>query len=94
MLPDVWADFEGAKWYAAESLETEGFIHCSFESQIEGVLERYYSGVKMVLLLEIDPKKLDSELRLEKSTNDELFPHIYGKINLDSVLDVTKRELH
>jgi len=81
VLPAVWKIFEGEDFYTAESLETEGFIHCSFENQIDGVLRRYYSGVENVLVIEIDPEKLTSKLVQEPSTNDEIYPHIYGKIN-------------
>ena len=43
-----------------------------------------------LLLLEIDESKLESEVRFEKSTNDELFPHVYGPINKRAILSVTQ----
>lgn len=93
VLPEVWRDFEGKELYQADSLTTEGFIHCSFENQLEGVLERYYKNSKRVLILEIESEKLTSKLVNEPSTNDEIYPHIYGKINMDSVVRVSEREL-
>jgi uncharacterized protein (DUF952 family) len=93
VLPKVWKKFDGEKFYEAESLSTEGFIHCSFEDQLEGVLERYYSGVERVLTLEIDPELLASRLVNEPSTNGEIYPHIYGKINLDAVVAVNLRTI-
>jgi hypothetical protein len=59
--------------YQPDSLTTEGFIHCSYQSQLEGVLKRYYSGVEKVLILTIETDKLFSKLVKEPSTNDELF---------------------
>ena len=35
VLPEVWAAFD-TELYRATSLETEGFIHCSFADQLEG----------------------------------------------------------
>jgi len=92
-LPEVWKTFAGKDEYFAESLATEGFIHCSYESQLAGVFGRYYSGVEKVILLEIDPELLTSELRVEASTNEELYPHIYGPINNGAVVSVMEHEL-
>ena len=88
VLPEIWETFKDEELYEAESLATEGFIHCSFESQLEGVLERYYQGVEKVLVMEIDADKLNSKLVIEPSTNDELYPHIYGKINKTAIVEI------
>ena len=93
VLPEVWKEFKGEEFYEAESLAAEGFIHCSFENQLEGVLERYYSGVERVLILEINPGKLTSKVVCEPSTNDEIYPHIYGKINSEAVIGTKARDL-
>jgi uncharacterized protein (DUF952 family) len=92
-LPEVWERFKTKPSYQPDSLTTEGFIHCSYQSQIEGVLDRYYSGVEKVLILTIDTDKLLSKLVKEPSTNNELFPHIYGRLNRNAVVDVEERIL-
>lgn len=74
--------------YEAASLQTEGFIHLSTKEQVAGVLERYYQNVPDLLLLEIDPNKLTHNLRYEAATNNEHFPHLYGKLNKDAVVAV------
>lgn len=93
VLPEAWEQFRDKEFYTAESLETEGFIHCSFENQIEGVLERYYSGVETVLILKIDAEKLTSKLVNEPSTDDEIYPHIYGAINRNAISRIVVRNL-
>jgi uncharacterized protein (DUF952 family) len=93
VLPEVWEKFKNEKFYEAESLETEGFIHCSFREQIEAVLKRYYTGADKVLLLEIAPEKLVSKLVNEPSTGGEIYPHIYGKINTDAIVGIEEKEL-
>lgn len=93
VLPDVWEAFKEKEFYEAASLPTEGFIHCSFARQIEGVLERYYQGVEKVLILTIDSVKLTSELVNEPSTQDEIYPHIYGPINREAIIGIENREL-
>lgn len=93
VLPEVWEEFKDKDFYEAESLTTEGFIHCSFEGQIEGVLERYYKDVEKVLILKLETDKLTSELVNEPSTNDEIYPHIYGRINKDAIVGLEERKL-
>ena len=85
VLPEVWAAFHG-DLYSAESLETEGFIHCSYAEQLDAVLQRYYSQAERVVILEIETEKLSSPLREEPSTNNEIYPHIYGAIDRDAII--------
>lgn len=75
--------------YEADSLQAEGFIHLSTAAQVPGVLERYYSNVPDLLMLHVDPNKLTHDLRYEAATNDEHFPHLYGPLNKDAVVEIT-----
>ena len=93
VLPGVWERFKTRPSYQPESLTTEGFIHCSYPGQLEAVLKRYYRGVEKVLILKIDTDKLLSKLVKEPSTNDEMYPHIYGRLNLNAVVGVQERVL-
>ena len=77
--------------YITPSLATEGFIHNSTESQVAGVLQRYYAGQKDLVLLHIAEEKLTAELKYELAPSvNEMFPHIFGAINFDAVVDVEK----
>ncbi|UAY51178.1 DUF952 domain-containing protein [Ferruginibacter albus] len=77
-------------FYEAPSLATEGFIHTSKQEQVAGVLQRYYKDQPDLLLLHIDESKLTAPLKYElaPSVNQE-FPHIYGPLNLDAVINIT-----
>ena len=78
-------------YYEAASLASEGFIHTSKKNQVKGVLERYYKNQTDLILLHIDEKKLIPELRYETASSvAELFPHIYGKLNLEAVINTSK----
>ena len=84
--------------YRAVSLSTEGFIHCSTESQIVDVANAFYHGQHGLVLLVLNPDKLTSELKWEPPAHpnperaavigDELFPHIYGPLNVDAVTQI------
>ena len=93
VLPEDWnsADLDAA--YESASLRSEGFIHCSYVGQLDGVLGRYYQEAEKVLILEIDTDKLSSTLVEEPSTNNEIYPHIYGPINRDAIVGVKTRQL-
>ena len=77
--------------YEPVSLRTEGFVHCSTREQTLVTASRYFRGQTDLMLLYIDPSRLRAELRLEHPSNPqderagELFPHVYGPINLDAV---------
>ena len=85
-----WSAGQIAGVYTADSLKREGFIHCSKLSQILRVADTWYTGQRGLMLLEIDPTRLKTEVRWEPGTDkaDELFPHVYGPINLDCVTEV------
>ena len=93
VTPEVWDKFKNEDFYEAESLQTEGFVHCSFAEQLEMVLERYYKDAEKVLILEIETDELTSKLVNEPSTNDEIYPHIYGKINKNAIVGIEEGKL-
>lgn len=93
VLPDVWERFKDRPSYQPESLATEGFIHCSYPNQLEAVLRRYYSNAATVLILKIDTEKLLAKLVEEPSTGNEIYPHIYGRLNHNAIVAIEERQL-
>jgi uncharacterized protein (DUF952 family) len=76
--------------YKPVNFEQDGFIHCSVEKQIPGVLDRFYKGQTGLVKLKIEKEKVQRPVLFELAIDlDELFPHIYGALNLDSVVEVT-----
>ena len=86
-----WQNALQQGFYEAPSLEKEGFMHCSIQEQVKGVLERYYNNQHDLLLLHIDESKLTAELKYELAPSvNEQFPHIFGVLNLEAVVEVEK----
>jgi uncharacterized protein (DUF952 family) len=85
-------DWNAAKqkgYYEHPSLKDEGFIHCSQDHQVAGVLQRYFAGQKDLVKLVIDTDKLTSKFVFDWSPSlADTFPHVYGPINSDAVIDV------
>jgi uncharacterized protein (DUF952 family) len=84
---DAWQAAQAQASYTADSLASEGFIHCSKLEQIVATANHYYAGQRGHLLLAIAPGRVAAEVRFENTSGGtELFPHIYGPLNLDAVM--------
>lgn len=72
--------------YAPESLEEEGFIHCSTPEQVIDVANAIYKGQSGLFLLYIDERKVGPKIVYEDLyETGKLFPHIYGPLNMDAI---------
>jgi uncharacterized protein (DUF952 family) len=74
------------------TLQEEGFIHCSTRAQLPRVaafLYGSYDGPDDLVVLVVDPERLDAELKYEApEPGAEEFPHVYGPIPVEAVVDV------
>jgi uncharacterized protein (DUF952 family) len=87
-----WEDAKILSSYHADSLESEGFIHCSESTQILKIAQRFFNNQKELVILFIDSEKVQAEIRYEEAEIGELFPHIYGELNIDAVYQVVDFE--
>ena len=91
-----WSKAEGRGYYTAGSLETEGFIHGSAVEQVVETANLYFRGRAGLKLLLIDPTLLTSSVKYETPAGSGgrdaslRFPHIYGPVNLDAVLEAVE----
>jgi uncharacterized protein (DUF952 family) len=91
-----WEQAQRRGEYRAPSLAAEGFIHCSTEAQVLPVANAFYRGRSGLVLLVIDEARLESRLEWEPPagptvagiSGSDLFPHVYGPINLAAVASV------
>jgi len=86
--PAAWQAAQQAGEYRADSLETEGFIHCSRFEQVTPTAGRHYAGQRGLVVLELDEAALGNTVKYEMAPIGELFPHIYGPIPVKVVLSV------
>jgi len=87
----AWENAISEGGYQPPSLDMEGFIHCSFHYQLESTARRYFQGRSDLVLLWIDPARLSVEMKVEgRIGQEEQFPHIYGRLNLKSVVRITE----
>jgi glutathione S-transferase len=70
-------------------LEQVGFIHLSWQEQVQATFDRFYADAGAVLSLRIDPKLVSAPLRADAIHTGVLFPHLYGPLPIASVVEVS-----
>lgn len=84
-----WKKAQTDGLHTPSTLEDEGFIHCSTKEQVNWVANSFFKGYTDLLLLCIDTEKVKAKIVFEDTSDTGmLFPHIYGPLNLDSVIRV------
>lgn len=74
--------------YRADSLDTEGFIHCSTPAQVVWVANQFYRGQSGLVLLVIEVDRVQADVKYEPVEGIGDFPHIYGELNADAIVQV------
>jgi uncharacterized protein (DUF952 family) len=96
-VPRIYKICSAACWREAERQSVyrgsgddarDGFIHFSTASQVAETARKHFAGATSLLLVEVDADALGGSLRWERSRNDELFPHLYGDLDLAAVTRV------
>lgn len=85
---EQWEQAKVSGSYQSDTLDTEGFIHCSTFVQVVNTANRYFQSQTGLLLLCIDVDKVQAEIKYGGVEDYNLFPHIYGRLNLDAVVKI------
>lgn len=85
-----WEAAAGGEFYRGDTLDTEGFIHCSTAEQVVDTANFLFRGREDLLLLAIDEALLSAEVRYEDAGDGRLFPHIYGPLEVAAVVWVVE----
>jgi uncharacterized protein (DUF952 family) len=87
-----WESAEAAGFYAADTLATQGFIHCSTPESVHVPATIRARGRTDLLLLEIDEARLPEPVVWEDGDpphpDGTQFPHVYGTIPVAAVVSV------
>ena len=71
----------------SEADRKDGFIHLSAPHQIRTTAEKHFSGKTDLVLVSVTQESLGPSLKWEASRGGDLFPHIYGPLQLDAISD-------
>ena len=94
---EAWAQAQSSGTYVPATLPNGGFIHTSQAEQLERLKRSgLFNSDTAWVVLTIDPLRVQAEIKYEPGDDppgvtfppDELFPHIYGPLNTDAVVEV------
>lgn len=90
----AWEAAQASGQFRSPEFDEHGLIHCSTPDQVVLVANAFFRGQSGLVLLVIDPARLESPVRWEPPDaigrlpgfmENAVFPHVYGPINLDAV---------
>jgi uncharacterized protein (DUF952 family) len=89
-----WAAAQRVGEHRPDSLRDAGFVHLSTPGQVHLPANRLYRGRNDLLLLHIDPARLEAPVRWEAGVAtdpaSDVFPHLYGPLPVAAVTAVTE----
>ena len=62
---------------------SDGFIHFSTKEQIRETLAKHYSLERRLVLMAVEVNSISENLKWEQSRSNQLFPHLYSKLDFD-----------
>ena len=85
---DAWALAQQSGWHDPPMLAADGFLHLCTPEQLDYVLGKHFAGRTGLVILHVDPVRLD-DLRWEiNEPGRDAFPHLYGPLPVAAVVDV------
>lgn len=92
LTADQWALFEIDNVFDGAPVDlADGYIHLSTAQQLQGTLDKHFSGQEGLMILEVDLAHLESSVKWEVSRGGALFPHIYGPLPMSAVIGVRRQ---
>ncbi|MFD2371522.1 DUF952 domain-containing protein [Brevibacillus sp. GCM10020057] len=89
-----WQQWEGRDHYLPRDYEQEGFIHATKGDELLGkVADRVYAAYEGELFaLVVDEDKSASPIKYEQAKDGLFYPHIYGPLNRDAIVDIRQMQ--
>ncbi|MBX9614281.1 MAG: DUF952 domain-containing protein [Caulobacteraceae bacterium] len=83
-----WREALAEGLYAGSAVDrADGYIHLSTEGQLAETARKHYTGRTDLMLLTVDLPALGDAVVWEASRDGALFPHIYGPLPVNAVVD-------
>ena len=92
LAAEVWEHARSGGTYTPDRFAEDGFIHCTNGlEELVAVANRYYrDDARPYVALALDLTRVTSPVRYDDP--DQIYPHIYGSLNLSAVIDVLRAE--
>ena len=87
LLPHEWRNLQRDRQTAGAPIDVkDGYIHFSTAAQLRETAAKHFTLEKEIFVLAFDTDQMDGTLKWEVSRGGELFPHLYGHLNIRTVL--------
>ena len=86
MSKQEWETAQAQGIYEGSEVDRkDGFIHLSAAHQVRATAEKHFSGKTDLVLISVSEESLGPSLKWEASRGGDLFPHIYGPLQLNAM---------
>ena len=87
LLPQEWRELQRDRQTAGAPIDVQdGYIHFSTAAQLRETAAKHFSGEKEIFVLACDTEQMEGPLKWKESRGGDLFPHLYGHLDIHSVL--------
>jgi uncharacterized protein (DUF952 family) len=84
-----WAEAQNKGVFDGAPIDfADGYIHFSAAHQVRETATKYFINVPDLVLAAIDTAALGSALKWEASRGGDIFPHLYGPLQMSAVTTV------
>jgi uncharacterized protein (DUF952 family) len=84
---DQLAELEHHGTFAGAPVDlADGYIHMSTAAQLDETVAKHFAGQDDLTIAAVDLEALGGAVRWEPSRGGQLFPHLYGRLTLNSLL--------
>ena len=83
-----WAQFQADGLFRGAPVDiADGYIHLSAADQLQGTMDKHFAGQSGLVIAEVDLSRLGETVRWEVSRGGALFPHVYGTLPIDAIIE-------
>ncbi len=88
LTADQWSQFQSESVFTGAPVDlADGYIHMSTTDQLDETLAKHFAGQTGLVIATIDLSQLGDALKWEISRGGALFPHYYGALPMNAVVE-------
>ena len=84
---DLWQTAQSQNDFKGAGIDLkDGYIHLSTADQVQQTARLHFAGQENLMIFALDSETTAHKLKWEASRGGQLFPHIYGVIEIGEVI--------
>ena len=87
LLPQEWQELKTTGQMSGAPIDVkDGYVHFSTAAQLRDTAAKHFPAQKEIVVLACETDLMESELKWETSRGGDLFPHLYGPLDIRCVV--------